>query len=765
MFDADALVHDLNEPQREAVLHGDGPLLIVAGAGSGKTRVITRRIAHLIQRGVRPSEILAITFTNKAAGEMRERVLAMIDEGGGAPWLATFHAFCARVLRAEGERVGLAKGYTIYDTDDQLALVKEQCREHSIDTQAFRPRALLSAISRMKNDGVHPDEAEAAAISSYDHVTARVYGLYAKALSEANAADFDDLLLKVVQLFRENADVLQKYQQRFRHVLVDEYQDTNSIQDKIARSIALGHGNLCVTGDPDQSIYRWRGARVENILEFTKDFPDAHVVRLAQNYRSTNRILRAASSVIGHNPGRLLGDLWSELGEGAAVTIMSHADEETEADAVVRLLREWTDEGRRLSEIAIFYRTNALSRGLERALRLYNVSYDIVGAVEFYQRREVKDLLAFLRVLVNPDDALSFLRIVNVPGRGIGKTSLDKLRAWALPQGIGPREAARRAHDCPGLTRKPKKALVEFSALLDGLVETLDGPPEDTLRAIVERTRYEDFLRDFGGTEAVERLENVQELEAALAAYVRNATEPTVLGFLEETALVADSDGYDDSSDKVTLMTMHAAKGLEFPAVIIVGLEEGLLPHVRAFDSELDLHEERRLLYVGMTRAQQRLVLSHALRRQRQGQWMPGMASRFLDELPDDEIERDDRTEVAGSWGGSSGGWGGGARARGGWTSGRVGAAEGSGDGAAGGSRGRRAGSDDPFAGGYVPDPDDYLDEPALPRPGQAVRHAHFGEGVVLDVQGTGGKARITVRFRRFGDKQLMAEYARLEPA
>jgi len=742
----DQLLDDLNPAQREAVEYGDGPLLIVAGAGSGKTRVITRRIAHLIRLGVQPWEILAITFTNKAAGEMRDRVEALVGEGRVS--LSTFHAFCARVLRIDGERVGLTRGYTIYDGNDQVSLVKDLCNELGIDTQSFRPRSLLSGISRLKNDDIPPVEAQAGAQSGFEQVVSRVYNRYVEALAEANAVDFDDLLLKTVEMFREHEDVLGRYRERYRYVLVDEYQDTNLIQYRIARDVAAYHGNMCATGDPDQSIYRWRGARVENILEFERDFPGAHVVRLEQNYRSTNHILTAASAVIAHNDGRLLGGLWSELGDGHQVDVLAADDEESEADAVVReVQRLQVDEQMPLSDVAIFYRTNALSRGLERALRLYNLPYEIVGALEFYERKEVKDLLAYLKVLVNPKDALSFLRIVNVPTRGIGKTSIEKLRSWALPQGIGPREAARRAGECATLTAKPRKALLAFSALLDELskqVETAD--PEKLLREVMDATAFEAYLRDFGGNDGIDRLENVEELAAALAAYARSANEPSMLGFLEETALVADVDRYEHSPDRLTLMTLHAAKGLEFPAVFMVGMEEGLLPHQRSLESDAEVAEERRLCYVGMTRAKKHLMLSRAGRRMLHGQWMPSAPSRFLAELPEESIARDDRSRRQSTFGGS---WEEGGRSRG---------------------HGRQAepwkvGENAPAdAVDYVPEADDYLDV-QLPRQGQAVRHAHFGQGVVLSIRGSGASARITVRFDRFGEKQLMAEYARLEPA
>jgi len=732
LLDSAELLSDLNAPQREAVEHGDGPLLIVAGAGSGKTRVITRRVAHLVARGVNPAAIMAITFTNKAAGEMRGRVADLV--GDGRVLMSTFHAFCARVLRIDGQALGLPRDFTIYDRDDQLAVVKDICRDLGVDTQSIHPRALLSGISRMKNDGLGAEEAEGSGLSPFETMTARVYGRYEQALRESASVDFDDLLLRTVELFREHPTVLERYRDRYRYVLVDEYQDTNRIQYEIARDIAAGHGNLCATGDPDQSIYAWRGARIRNILDFDDDFPGAHVVRLEQNYRSTGHILAAASSVIGNNPGRLMGSLWSELGDGKKVTLLSAPDEESEADAVVRMIDELRRDGMQLADIAVFYRTNALSRGLERALRLYNLAYDIVGTVEFYERKEVKDILAYLRVLANPADSVAFLRIVNTPTRGIGRTTLERLRTWAVPLGLSPREAARRAAEAPGLTARARKALVALNELLTGLEATLSGPVEDTLQAVLERTRYLDYLRDFGGQEAADRIDNVGELEGAIAAYVRNASEPSVAGFLQETALLSDVDSYDSSADRLTLMTLHSAKGLEFPAVFIVGMEEGLLPHARSVDTEEEIQEERRLCYVGMTRAQRQLVLSNAARRATFGQWAPTSPSRFLDEIDEDQIEYDDRTSALGLGGSSRR------------------------------SRPRRA--EPAESTGYLPDPDDYLDvgdEISIPRPGCAVRHAHFGQGVVLAVAGAGSKARITVRFERFGDKQLMAEYAQLE--
>jgi DNA helicase-2/ATP-dependent DNA helicase PcrA len=735
------LLADLNEPQREAVTWGEGPLLIVAGAGSGKTRVITRRIAHLIERGEPGHGILAITFTNRAAGEMRERVVDLV--GDGRVTVSTFHSFCARLLRVDGERIGLPRGYSIYDSGDQITLVKDICNELGLDTQAYRPRSLLSAISRLKNDGIPVEEAEGSALSHFDQIVGRVYGRYAEALVAADAVDFDDLLLRTVDLFRDHEDILEKWRGRFRHVLVDEYQDTNLVQYRIARDIAAGHGNLCATGDPDQSIYRWRGARVRNILEFERDFPGAHTVRLEQNYRSTNHILAAASGVIANNAGRLLGSLWSELGDGEKITLMACPDEESEADAVVRMVQDRHEQGTSLADMAIFYRTNALSRGLERALRLHNLPYEIVGAVEFYERKEVKDLLSYLKALSNPADAIAFLRVVNVPARGIGKTSIAKLRAWAMPLGLGPREAAARANEVPGLTARPKKALQAFVALLDELTSAMtERSPEATLQAVIDAVGYEAYLRDFGGQDGIDRVDNVQELVTAVAEYSRAATEASVGGFLEETALVADVDRYQHTGDTLTLMTLHSAKGLEFPDVYLVGMEEGVLPHQRSLETDAEIEEERRLCYVGMTRAMRRLTLSRSGRRMLHGQWSASLPSRFLAELPLEHIEADDRIGAGGGWGGNWGSGGGGDR----W-SGR--------DAAAG------AAADEAV---FVPSPDDYLDVD-IPRAGQAVRHAHFGAGVVKEVRGSGPSARIRVHFDRFGEKLLMAEYARLEPA
>lgn len=727
----DALLDGLNDRQLEAVSHGDGPLLIVAGAGSGKTRVITRRIAHLVARGVRAHEILAITFTNKAAGEMRERVEGLVGEG--RVLVSTFHAFCARVLRTDGEHVGLPRGFTIYDREDQVALVKDLSKQLGIDPQAIAPRALLSAISRFKNDGLSPDEvASTTGFTPFERTSVEVYARYAAALAEARSADFDDLLLLVTRLFREQEAVLDKYRTRFKYVLVDEYQDTNLIQDRIARDIAAGHGNFCVTGDPDQSIYRWRGARIRNILDFQRDYPTAHVVRLEQNYRSTGHILAAASAVIANNPGRLMGPLWSDLGEGSRPVLLAAEDDESEADAVVRRIKERRDEGLPLAEMAVLYRTNALSRALERSLRVWNVPYEIVGSVEFYERKEVKDVLAYLRVLVNPADAVSFLRIVNTPTRGLGRASLERLRAWALPQGLSPREASRQASRVPGLGARARAAFAQLTALLDGLEATLGAPPTDTLRAVIDKTGYREWLGAYGGQDGEERLQNIAELEAAVATYGRSTSDPTVSGFLQDTALLSDVDGWDAGADRLTLMTLHSSKGLEFSAVYLVGMEEGLLPHARAFDDDEELREERRLLYVGMTRARRHLTLSWAARRATYGNWMPTRPSRFLDELPPDRIEHAGLS-----------------------------------------SRPAVRAPDRRFAAGestvapeFTPDADDYLDvepEVRLPRPGATVRHAHFGRGVVLAVAGVAASARITVRFERFGDKQLLAQYARLD--
>jgi len=726
------LVADLNGPQREAVEHGEGPLLVVAGAGSGKTRVITRRVAHLIARGVPAEGILAITFTNKAAGEMRERVAALVGEG--RVLLSTFHAFCARVLRVDGAGVGLPRDFTIYDRDDQLSVVKDLCKELGIDTQHVQPRALLAAVSRFKNDGIPPDEAEGRGGHGFEGLAGRIYARYEQTLRASGAADFDDLLLLAARLFREQPAVLERYQRRYRHVLVDEYQDTNLIQDRLARDIAAGHGNLCVTGDPDQSIYRWRGARIRNILEFQTAYPTAKVVRLEQNYRSTNHILAAASGVIGHNAARLMGPLWSELGDGHKPVVLAAEDGEQEAAAVVQRVAELRRQGLALSDVAVFYRTNALSRELERALRLANLPYELVGTLEFYERKEVKDLLAYLRVLVNSLDAVSFLRVVNTPTRGIGKTTLERLRAWALPQGLMPREAARRAGQCPDLTASARAALLQFSGLLDSLAETLAGPVDATFRALVQRTGFLEYLREYGGQDAAERIDNVGELEAALLAYSAHAPEPSIAGFLQETALLSDVDGWRQGADRLTLMTLHAAKGLEFEAVFMVGMEEGLLPHARALEDGDEIEEERRLAYVGMTRARRHLTLSFAGRRATFGSWAPTIPSRFLDEIPEQHLEHDERR---------------------GWSAGRAGG---------GRAAGLRVREELPRS----PDPDDYLDggdaeAGEMPRPGCTVRHAHFGQGVVVEVRGAGPSARITVRFEVYGDRQLVAEYARLQ--
>ncbi|MCY2966434.1 MAG: UvrD-helicase domain-containing protein [Planctomycetota bacterium] len=633
---------DLNPAQNEAVEHRDGPMLVLAGPGSGKTRVITRRIARLIQTGVYPSRILALTFTNKAANEMAARVESLLP--GTRVWVSTFHRYCAKILRRFGPAVGLKPNFSILDMSDQGAVMREVLSEQNIDATHFSPGKMLGRISKAKQRLQTADEfakqIEEGHGSYFDQVAARVYQNYQELLLRSNAVDFDDLLAHVGRLLLENEEIREELGEKFRYVLVDEYQDTNFAQYQIVRTLASGHRNLCVTGDPDQSIYGWRGAEIGNILQFEKDFPEARVVRLEQNYRSTQVICRAADALIANNQRRKAKTLYTENEEGPPIESLFFDDQHLEAEGVATLIRQLSKtENRAWSEFAIFFRVNALSRAIELALGRHRIPYQVAAGLAFYERAEVKDLLAYLRLISNPADRTAFQRVVNTPLRGIGKSTVSKLIDWADQQRITPLEAARDAGRFPGLTKRAVTALAKFADIIDRLVNTPFGGVTPLFDELLKSTGYGSGW-DKGDETELQKSANISELRTAAAQYdTANASDPTLEGFLENSSLVADLDGVDETAGKVTLMTLHAAKGLEFPVVFVAAVEEGILPHERSLRSEVpgEVEEERRLMFVGATRARERLYLTRTWMREMRGQHVLSTPSRFLEEMALDQ--------------------------------------------------------------------------------------------------------------------------------
>jgi DNA helicase-2/ATP-dependent DNA helicase PcrA len=712
----DRLLDDLNPAQREAVVAGDGPLLVLAGAGSGKTRVIAYRIAWLLaHRRLASRDLLAVTFTNKAAGEMARRVEELLAPAGIAPPLiATFHSVCVRILRRHGSSVGLPPSFTIYDEDDRLALVKECMKEGELADRTFTPSAAVHRISYLKNQMVAVSEALRDARGPWEKKAALVYSRYEKRLRETGAVDFDDLLLMVVRLLAEIPDVLAYYRGLWRSVLVDEYQDTNRAQYRIIRLLTQEHRNICVVGDSDQSIYKWRGADVRNILDFEDDFPGTKVVRLEQNYRSTSSILAVAAGVIAHNVQRKDKTLWTDNPVGEPPRVYRAWDEHDEASFVAQSIVGLRGDGTPWDRIAVFYRTNAQSRVLEDALRRARVPYVIVGGVRFYERKEIKDTLAYLRLVVNPADDVAFRRAIGAPSRGIGPGTLTRLDDEATRQG---RPLLTVAADPPADVRgKAGRTLQEFAALVARLArQRRDLAPPAFIDLALEQSGYREALRRERAPEAEARLENLEELVAAAEEFTRQEAEPTLEGFLDGVALVSDVDELKDAEGRVTLMTLHSAKGLEFPAVFMTGLEEGVFPHARSMNDPDEVEEERRLCYVGVTRAKERLTLSWALHRRIHGYGV-GEPSRFLREMPADHLR--------------------------------------------------------PLNAGRVQEPAEPArvvpryepDEESWPiKVGARVRHARFGEGLVVGVERDGADTVVTVGFASVGRKRLSLQYAQLE--
>lgn len=707
---------DLNPAQREAVLHTEGPVLVVAGAGSGKTRVLTRRIAHLLGAvGVKPPEILAITFTNKAAGEMRERVGDLVGPPARAAWVMTFHSACGRILRREAQRLGYRSNFTIYDQADQIRLVKRCLEELERDPKRFTPRGIHSQISNAKNTLVAPEEYTERVASFYDQTVAEVYDLYQKRLFASNAVDFDDMLFLTVDVLERFPEARTKWQEAFRYILVDEYQDTNHAQYRLLQLLAEKHRNVFAVGDPDQSIYGFRGADIRNVLEFEHDFPGSYSIALEQNYRSTQHILDAANGVISHNRERKEKNLWSELGDGDPVRVIEVEDEHAEARYVAAEIALLVEEGFSGSEVAVFYRTNAQSRVLEDILVRQGIAYQVIGGPRFYERAEIKDLVAYLQVLDNPYDAVSLLRIANRPRRGIGDTTLARLQTWADQREISLWEATAEA-EMAGVGAAPQKALKAFRGTIESLMSAAqEYEVPELIEEVLARSGYRESLEAERTIEAEGRLENLEEL-VSVAREWREQTETedkTLSAFLQEISLYADQDAMRGDTSLVTLMTIHNAKGLEYRAVYLIGMEEGIFPHSRSIE-EQGVEEERRLCYVGMTRAQERLTLMHASSRMLRGMRDHNLPSRFLDELPDGHVERE-RLRPA-SWSNYG-----------------------------------------------APRKSQIAPQEKVPdlSTGDSVRHSTLGEGVVVRIEPGG---LVTVRFADDGsERKLVLEYAPLE--
>lgn len=649
----DGLLSGLNKEQREAVQHTEGPLLIMAGAGSGKTRVLTHRIAYLLtEKEVGSRNILAITFTNKAAREMKERVNKLIGPEGDQIWVSTFHSMCVRILRRDIDRIGMDRNFTILDSSDQLTVIKQVLRNLNIDPKNFDPRAMLGQISSAKNELITPEEFSETVGNFYDRQVAQIYEAYQKLLLKNQSMDFDDLIMKTIQLFDRVPEVLQYYQRRFQYIHVDEYQDTNHAQYYLVKQLAKKYQNLCVVGDSDQSIYRWRGANIANILTFEKDYPQATVILLEQNYRSTKSILSAANEVIDHNKGRKPKNLWTENKQGNKIQYYQGETERDEAYFIAETIQELIRQKKyQPNEIAVLYRTNAQSRAVEDTLIKSGIDYQMVGGMKFYERKEIKDLVSYLRLITNPNDDLSYERVANEPKRGIGKTSIDRLRAYAVAHDISLYEAVKEV-DFTGVPRRAAEALAKFNMLIDSLRKQQEFlSATDMVDEVLERSGYEEMLVNEQSLEADSRLENLEEFKTVTSNFEKaNEEDKTLIAFLTDLALIADIDAVDeedpDNQDKITLMTLHAAKGLEFPVVFLIGMEENVFPHSRSLMDDEEMEEERRLAYVGITRAERELYITHAKMRTIYGRTNYNPISRFIREIPEDLLEGIEKEET-----------------------------------------------------------------------------------------------------------------------
>ncbi|RST70815.1 DNA helicase PcrA [Siminovitchia acidinfaciens] len=643
-FLAGNLLEGLNKEQKEAVKTTEGPLLIMAGAGSGKTRVLTHRVAYLmLEKGVNPYNILAITFTNKAAREMKDRIGKIIGDGARDVWISTFHSMCVRMLRRDIDRLGYNRNFSILDTTDQLSVIKGILKDKNIDSKKFDPRAMLGSISNAKNELITPEEYAKEAAGYYAQVVSDVYTEYQRRLRRNHSLDFDDLIMVTIQLFERVPEVLEYYQRKFHYIHVDEYQDTNRAQYMLVKLLAERFKNLCVVGDSDQSIYRWRGADIANILSFEKDYPSAKVILLEQNYRSTKKILEAANEVIQNNSNRKPKNLWTDNDHGENIMYYRADGEKTEAQFVAGKIKELTEGGKRdRSDIAILYRTNAQSRVMEEVLMKSNITYNIVGGTKFYDRKEIKDLLAYLRLIANPDDDISLQRIINVPKRGIGATSIDKIAAYAGEQDISMFDALN-VIDFIGVSPRIANASAAFHELMNNFSQMQEYlSVTEIVEEVIEKSGYKEMLKAEKTLEAESRLENIEEFLSVTKSFEAGSEDKSLVAFLTDLALVADIDQLDETdeaSDAVTLMTLHSAKGLEFPVVFLIGLEEGIFPHSRSLMEEEEMEEERRLAYVGITRAEEELYLTNAHMRTLYGRTNMNPVSRFINEIPDELVE------------------------------------------------------------------------------------------------------------------------------
>jgi DNA helicase II / ATP-dependent DNA helicase PcrA len=739
MAQADLLA-DLTPAQREAVTHLDGPLLILAAAGSGKTRVITRRVAFLLQQGIRAGSILAITFTNKAAGEMQKRVETLAP--GNRVWISTFHSLGARLLRQYADRLRLDRNFTIYDQADRAKMVKVALEDAGVDNNRFSPDAVSGAISKAKNQLLSPEKYAGRANDFFGQVVTRVYPIYEKRMRDANALDFDDLLYWPAMALRHDAELRAELDARFRYVLIDEYQDTNQAQYAIARGLSQDQPNLCVVGDPDQSIYAFRGSDIRNILDFERDFPHARVLTLTTNYRSTKAILEAAGTLITNNTQRKPKDLVTDNAAGLPVTVLTFETGLDEAEGIAKRIRAAVENDKRhYRDFAVFMRINALSRALETAFVKLRVPFQIVKGLAFFERKENRDVLAYLRLMLNPRDNLSFERAVNEPARGIGKVSLEHLRAYAEPREVSLLSAAREASKIPAIKGKARTALEDFAKLIDDLAQLRDSPPDDVIRQVLDKSGYRRMLLDSHNTEDEERLANIEELITAAKQYAAEDSTRTIADFLENITLASDLDGWDTEQDCVSVMTMHSAKGLEFPVVYMVATEQGLLPHERSLGRAQEVEEERRLAFVGMTRAMEELYLSHSRLREFRGNTMYAVPSMFLEELPKSVQTLDLSAGAAGTMQAHQQWRGGSSAAEHGW---------------------REAGVR-PHPGPVPPrHPTGAGEGPAFVE-GTLVRHAQYGMGRIVELSGYGSMRKVKIRFQTAGERTFIADKVTLE--
>ncbi|WP_214764267.1 MULTISPECIES: DNA helicase PcrA [unclassified Exiguobacterium] len=734
---SEELVKGMNPPQAEAVKYTDGPLLIMAGAGSGKTRVLTHRVAYLMaSKQIAPWNILAITFTNKAAREMKDRIARLVGGVADDIWISTFHSMCVRILRRDIDRIRYDRNFSILDSSDQLTAIKQVLKELNLDPKKYEPRTLLGMISNHKNELRTPqDAAGLVGNNPYEKVISDVYTAYEKKLKQNNVLDFDDLIMKAIQLFQEAPDVLAFYQKKFQYIHVDEYQDTNRAQYTLVKLLAQAHENLCVVGDSDQSIYRWRGADIANILTFEKDYPSAHVILLEQNYRSTKRILEAANGVIQNNSSRKDKKLWTENVEGEKLLLHVASDDRDEAFFIINQMKELRQEGVDYGEMAVLYRTNAQSRGLEEMLLKSNIPYKMVGGTKFYERKEIKDILAYLRLIANPDEDISFVRVVNEPKRGIGAATVDKLGDFAGMQGVSLMEAIRDI-ELSGIAPRTATKLAEFRQLMVDLRQMADYLSiSELIEEVLKKSGYEEMLKIEKTLEAESRLENLQEFLSVAQNFEKESDEQTLVAFLTDLTLVSDLDTLEevDELHQVTLMTLHSAKGLEFPVVFLIGMEEGLFPHSRALNDPEEMEEERRLAYVGITRAEKRLYLTRAQSRMLYGRFQNNPESRFLHELPETLLERSGKAKKPMPWNPVE-------------------------------SPGKLP------VNGFSSKPKPKLAQSSGAESigwnvGDKANHKKWGQGTVVQTRGEGDQLELDIAFPAVGIKRLLAKFAPIEKA